>query len=131
MAYDAWKRAITDENQFPKEPVMPLLAERLMCQGDAMDCLADGRHNAGVFFEKLSNNNPDQPLFKEIAEKFKALTQNVYSMYETLGGWQRDEKQMIALAKAENRRRIAEFIDKCKVLDEEALSLLFQLEKLL
>jgi hypothetical protein len=49
-------------------------------------------------------------------------------MYETLGGWQRDEKQLQALASTENRRQIACLIDACKVADAEALELLQKLE---
>ena len=119
MAYDAWKRAITDESQFPKEPILPILVERLMCQGDAMDCLADGRDNARKFFEKLADQNPEEPLFREIASKFRTVAQNTYRMYETLGGWQRDEKQLKALTKTENRLKIAELIEKCKAADSE------------
>ena len=121
MAYDAWKRAITDESQFPKEPILPILVERLMCQGDAMDCLADGRDNARKFFEKLADQNPEEPLFREIASKFRTVAQNTYRMYETLGGWQRDEKQLKALTKTENRLKIAELIEKCKAADSGAL----------
>ena len=131
MAYDAWKKAITDESQFPKEPIMPILVERLMCQGDAMDCLADGRDNARKFFEKLAEQNPEQPLFREIASKFKTVTHNAYSMYQTLGGWQRDEKQLRLLSKPENRLKISELIEKCKAADSEALQLLQKLEQTL
>ena len=131
MAYDAWKRAITDESQFPKEPIMPILVERLMCQGDAMDCLADGRDNARKFFEKLADQYPEQPLLGEIASKFQTVAQNAYSMYDTLGGWQRDEKQLKALAKTENRLKISGLIDKCMAADSEALQLLHKLEQTL
>lgn len=129
MAYDAWKRAITDESQFPKEPILPILVERLMCQGDAMDCLADGRDNARKFFEKLADQNPEEPLFREIASKFRTVAQNTYRMYETLGGWQRDEKQLKALTKTENRLKIAELIENCKAADSGALQLLRKLEQ--
>lgn len=131
MAYDAWKRAITDESQFPKEPVIPILVERLMCQGDAMDCLADGRDNAAKFFMKLADQNPAQPLFRKIADKFETVKQNAYSMYNILGGWQRDEKQLRLFSETENRRKIADLIDKCKAADSEALQLLKDLEQTL
>ena len=39
-----------------------------MCQGDAMDCLADGRTNAYKYFNKLALKNPEQPIFEKIAE---------------------------------------------------------------
>jgi len=38
--------------------VTPLLVERLMCHGDGMDCLADGRKNAYKYFKKLAANTP-------------------------------------------------------------------------
>lgn len=130
-AYDAWKNAITDERQFPKDPILPLLVERLMCQGDAMDCLADGRHNAKICFQKLAVQNPQQQLLEEIASKFDIVAQNAFKMYEILGGWQRNEKQLQALAKPEKRQSIAKLIDNCKVADEQALRLLQNLQKLL
>lgn len=130
-AYDAWKRAITDDSQFPREPIMPILVERLMCQGDAMDCLADGRDNARKFFEKWAQQNPDQPLYRDIAEQFGKVARSAYGMYETLGGWQRDEKQLKALIRLEIRQRLAELIDACKAADEQALKLLRRLQELL
>jgi len=39
-AYDAWKKAILNNNDFSKNMISPLLVERLMCQGDAMDCIS-------------------------------------------------------------------------------------------
>ncbi len=131
MAYDAWKKAIVDESQFPQEPIIPILVERLMCQGDAMDCLADGRDNAKKFFEKLAEQNPEQTLFREIADRFHTVAQNACSMYNTLGGWQRDEKQLRLLAKTENRLKISGLIEKCVVADLEALQLLQKLEQTL
>lgn len=53
-AYDAWKNAILNESNFCKNALLPILAERMMCHGDAMDCLADGRNNAAIYFKKLS-----------------------------------------------------------------------------
>jgi hypothetical protein len=130
-AYDAWKKAISDESQFPKDSVMPLLVERLMCQGGAMDCLADGRDNAKKYFEKLADQNPEQPLFREIAVKFGEVAQNAFRMYDAVGGWQRDEKQLKALAQPDVRFKIAGLIDNCKAVDEEALHLLKKLQQLL
>lgn len=50
-AYDAWKAALANDRDFPDN--LPLLSERMMCQGDAMDCLADGRSCAARFFRPL------------------------------------------------------------------------------
>jgi AraC-type DNA-binding domain-containing proteins len=128
-AYDAWKRAITDEREFPRGIIMPLLAERLMCQGDGMDCLADGRSNAASYFNKLSKKYPEQPLYAALAGKFGESAAGAMKMYETLGGWERGEKQLAAFALPEIRTALAALIDICGKADTEALALLAELEK--
>lgn len=128
LAYDAWKKAITDEEQFSDNAIIPLMAERLMCQGDAMDCLIDGRCRGAEFFEKLSFEriSKEQPegIFSKVAEKFRETAGNIVKMAEVLGGFNRTQVQMANLYKLENRKRIGELIDKCKMADEEVLSLL-------
>lgn len=126
-AYDAWKKAMLDESQFKKDMVISLLVERLMCQGDAMDCLADGRKNAYMYFKKLADATPAQPLLGGIAEQFAASATCAHKMYETLGGWERGEKQMQALATREVREEIGRMIDTCKAADEKALELMREL----
>jgi len=128
-AYAAWKKAILDESQFSENMVAPLQAERIMCQGDAMDCLADGRTNAYKYFNKLALKNPEQPLFEKIAGQFAACAAGADKMYRTLGGWERGEAQMKALMKIEIRHRLAELIDECKAADENVLSLMKKLVK--
>jgi len=130
-AYDAWKKAILDESRFGKDMVSPLLAERLMCQGDAMDCLADGRRNANEYFKKLANENQERPLFGLIAKQFEESAACAHKMYEVLGGWERGEKQMRVFATREARVEIGNLIDKCKAADEKALGLLQELLKIL
>ncbi|NLT15137.1 MAG: helix-turn-helix transcriptional regulator, partial [Clostridiales bacterium] len=131
LAYDAWKKALLDESQFGKDMAGALLVERLMCQGDAMDCLSDGRKNAYLYFKKLADENPAQPLLGQIAEQFAASATGAHRMYETLGGWERGEKQMRALATREVRVQIGRLIDACKAADEKALGLLQELLKVL
>jgi len=128
-AYDAWKKAILDESEFSANMVSPLLVERLMCQGDAMDCLADGRQNAHKFFKNLADKEPSQPLFKQLAHQFAITAAGTQKMYETLGGWERGAQQMKALLKPETRQKLGELIDECKAADEKALELLNCLEK--
>jgi len=130
-AYDAWKKAILDENQFPKGMVSSMLVERLMCQGDATDCLADGRKNAHKYFKKLAGENPTQPLYKLIAEQFAETAAYAHEMYDVLGGWERGERQLQTFATREAREKIGSLIDKCKAADEKALNLLKELLKVL
>ncbi|MDD4414979.1 MAG: helix-turn-helix transcriptional regulator [Oscillospiraceae bacterium] len=126
-AYDAWKKAILDESQFNKDMVSSLLVERLMCQGDAMDCLVDGRKNAYIYFKKLTDENREQPLYGRIAEQFAESATQSHKMFDMLEGYERGEKQMQLLAKRETREEIGNLIDKCKAADEKALALMKRL----
>ncbi|SHO47415.1 helix-turn-helix transcriptional regulator [Anaerocolumna xylanovorans] len=128
QAYDAWKKAVTDDGQFKDNAIMPIMAERLMCQGDAMDCLMDGRWHASEFFKKQAEEQPGNPFFIKLAEKFGEAAAVVIKISEVLGGWERTELQMRNLYKPENRKKIGELIDTCKAADEEALSLLGRLQ---
>ena len=130
-AYDAWKSAILDENQFKKGRIDALMVERLMCQGDAMDCLADGRKNACIYFQKLADENQGQPLFGEIARHFGESAVHSHKMFEVLGGYERGEKQMRIFAAREARMELGGLIDKCKAADEKALQCMRALAKTL
>jgi hypothetical protein len=128
-AYDAWKKAILNESEFPPNAILPILAERLMCHGDAMDCLADGRHNAAVFMKKLSG---ELPILKDLCisaeEQFSKVTSNIWKMANILGGYARNENQMRNLLKPEVRQQIAILIDDCKAADIKALEALKSLK---
>ena len=126
-AYDAWKKAISDESQFSENMVIPLQAERLMCHGDGMDCVADGRKSACKYFRKIAAQNPEQLLLEKIAEQFGVSATAAHMMFDTLGGWERGEAQMKAFMKPEIRRRLVELIDDCKAADEKALALMKEL----
>ena len=129
MAYDAWKKAILNESEFPPNAILPILAERLMCHGDAMDCLADGRHNAAVFMKKLAE---EQPEFKDLCKyaegQFAKVASNIWKMADILGGYARNEQQMHNFAKPEVRQQIAILIDECKISDSKALDALKSLK---
>lgn len=74
-AYDAWAKAILKDNEFPENAVLPILAERLMCHGDAMDCIADGRHNAAIYMKSLITVYPAyQDQLKEAAVLFEKVS---------------------------------------------------------
>ena len=118
-AYDAWKAALSNDRDFPDH--LPLLSERMMCQGDAMDCLADGRSCAARFFRALAAKTPEQPLYRRIAGDFERVTGQVEQMAALLGGWGRGEAQMRALARPETRRALCRLIDGCRQADEAAL----------
>lgn len=129
LAYDYWKQALLDEGQFPEGAVMPILVGRMMSHGDAMDCLGDGRGNAAWYFTKLAKREPQEALYLEIADVFRAVQHGVGEMAGLLGGWERDETAMRNLAKREVREQIATLIDTCKAADEKALKAMKALRK--
>ncbi|MDF2675365.1 MAG: DNA-binding protein AraC-type [Clostridiales bacterium] len=129
-AYDAWKKAILNEADFPQNAILPILAERLMCHGDAMDCLADGRNNAAIFMKKLSEEMKEHSDTCKIIEgQFAKVVSNIWRMADVLGGYDRNEKQMKNFAKTEIRQQLAVLIEECKIADNKALEALVLLSK--
>ncbi len=132
LAYDAWREGILNEANFPRDAVLPLLAERLMCQGDAMDCLADGRSNAAAYMRKLSAELEEHSdSCKKIEKHFSKVAENICSMAKILGGYERNEKQMSSFAESEVRKQLAALIEGCKQEDSKALEELILLSKVL
>ena len=123
-AYDAWRSAIADDSQFPANAVLPLLAERMMCQGDAMDCLADGRSNAGKYLIGLAEHHPQKEGLLAAARHFEEVVKQVQAMADLLGGWSRGEAQMRKLGEPQVRRALCERIDAAKEADSRALDAL-------
>ena len=129
-AYDAWKNAILNEAEFPKNAVLPILAERLMCQGDAMDCLADGRNNAAIYMKKLSEELKEHSsICQMIDNHFSNVVANIWKMADVLEGYERNVKQINNLARTEVRQQLAVLIEECKLADSKALEGLILLSK--
>ena len=115
--------------RFSRDAVFPVLVERMMCHGDAMDCLSDGRMNAAKYLRQMAEQYPLQaPGLKKAATEFEQITKILWEeMILVLGGWERGEKQIRQLARPENRRLFAAQIERMKTHDERALSCLHQL----
>ena len=126
FAYDAWKSALLNDQEFPENAILPILVERMMCHGDAMDCLSDGRHHAALYMQELANIHPEKSeLFCAAASEFSAVSTLIHrGMIFLLGGWERGEKQMRNLTKAENRLQFAQLIDRMRTHDARALQIL-------
>lgn len=123
LAYDAWKNALLCDRDFPKDAVFPMLVERMMCHGDAMDCLSDGRHHAAKYMRDLAVKYPEQAeKLNAVAQEFESVSSILWKeMVPVLGGWERGERQVRRLAEPETRRFFAELIDRMKKHDERAL----------
>ena len=127
-AYEPWKRAILGAGK--SDFALKCGGDHfvMMCQGDATDCLMDGRHHAFKYFKGLAEEHPDQPLYGAIAEQFGIVAETIErGIYKTLHGYQRGKKQVKALEKTRARRKIAQCIDVMKSADEKALALMKEL----
>jgi hypothetical protein len=54
-------------------------------------------------------------------ENFMDVSQTIWKMAELLGGYAREEKQILNFAKPEVRKQISVLIDECKAADSKAL----------
>ena len=127
-AYDAWKKAILGAGK--SDFALKCGGDHLvmMCQGDATDCLMDGRYHAQEYFNSLAEENPEQPLYAEIAEQFGIIVEAIEKrVWKALRGHLRGKKQTKALKKLRVRRKIGEAIDVMKSADEKALALMKEL----
>ena len=129
LAYDAWKSALLCDRDFPADAVLPLLVERMMCHGDAMDCLSDGRFNAAKYLRRLAEQSPAMaPGLNAAAGELERISEIIWKeMIPVLGGWERGEAQMRQLARAENRRLLAGQIERMKAHDERAYNYIREL----
>ena len=131
LAYDAWKNALLCDRDFPEDAVLPLLVERMMCHGDAMDCLSDGRFHGAKYLRRLAQQYPGAaPKLQAAAKEMESRSEILWKeMIPLLGGWERGEHQMRQLAKPENRRLLAGQIDRMKAHDEKACARILELTK--
>lgn len=122
LAYDSWKNALLCERDFPADAVFPLLVERMMCHGDAMDCLSDGRSHGAKYLRRLAEQFPAMaPGLHAAAEELEKIPEIIWNeMIPVLGGWERGEAQTRQLARVENRRLFAGQIERMKAHDEQA-----------
>ncbi|MBE5962084.1 MAG: helix-turn-helix transcriptional regulator [Lachnospiraceae bacterium] len=132
MGFDAWKAALLKEEDIPKksQTVLPIMVEQMMCQGDAMDCITDGRQSAARYFKKMAEQTEEYSReLLQIATQFHKVEEIGERMYATLGGAARDEKQIRMLADPETRGMMTDLIEQAKKEDDKALALLKELKK--
>ena len=101
----------------------------MMCHGDAMDCLSDGRFQAAKYLRRLAEAHPLQAKkLNTTAREFERITEILGNeMIPLLGGWERGEQQTRRLAEPANRRLLAAQIERMKAHDEKALTCLREL----
>lgn len=127
-AYDAWAKAVLNDGDFRENAILPILAERLMVHGDAMDCIADGRYCASNYMKSLISIYPaHQNKLEEAADLFMRTHKTFGKMNNILGGWQRSENEMRMFAKLQVRKQITKIIYEAKNADEKALEIIKEL----
>ena len=70
-------------------------------------------------------------MYKRQAEQFAASAACAQKMYKALGGWERGEKPLQALARREVRGEIGRLIDESRAADVRALELMQELFEIL
>ncbi|GMQ59297.1 hypothetical protein AN1V17_36940 [Vallitalea sediminicola] len=124
-AYDAWSNAISDNNEFPNDAILPLLFERMMCQGDAQVMVGEGRSYAACYISWVGNNNEiiaDE--CEQVATLFREEAQCAFKMNEVKGGFMQDEQATRIFAKPDVRKQIVLLINKAKEYDAKACTIL-------
>lgn len=115
LAYDLWAKSITDDKEFGENTIIPILIERLMCQGDAQTMIGEGRSYAAYFIEGIgrSNSHINQECL-EIANQFRAIAQYSFDMNKLRGGFEQTEKILIKFLESEVREKTATLVLKAK-----------------
>lgn len=133
-AYDAWIKDLNNDKVFPdpdsdmvviydteyRKP-MDVLSWQMMCVGDAIVCLHDGRNGAAQYFARRADDNA---IYAQIAAAFEEASRSAGAMYDALGGWQRDEIRIRNMQKRETRDKIIALAKQAKAADERAYELL-------
>ncbi|MCI9080355.1 MAG: helix-turn-helix transcriptional regulator [Lachnospiraceae bacterium] len=129
-AYDAWKKAISDENNFSVNSNYMLLFEKMLCQNDAMSCIADGRNCASLYFKELAGaDSPCRNSYLEISELFRKCSSTIVEMqnlYNGNGNASMDD-MLKNLADKEIRDKTCVLIETAKKADTEALGIMEKL----
>lgn len=128
VAYDEWAVSITDDKEFADNTIIPLLIERLMCQGDAETMIGEGRSYAACFIEWVGRENKVVlSICIDAAKEFRAVAQCAFDMNELRGGFHQNEATLRKFAEPEVRKKTASLILKAKKHEYQACELLKQI----
>lgn len=125
-AYDAWREALEDESNFSVNGNYTLLFEKMLCQGDAMNCLADGRNNASLYFEELAGTaGSRQDSYKKVSGLFRKCSNTILEMQALYNINEAGMDGMLKrLADKEIRKKTCELIKIAQKADKEALEIM-------
>ncbi len=131
-AYEAWAKSVGDDREFPEGAILPILFERIMCQGDAQVMVGEGRSYAACFLETIGKaNGPVADLCSRGARYFRLAAECAFKMNEPKGGFMQDEAAARKFAKPEVRKQIIPLIHQAKEYEAKACALCLEIaEKL-
>ena len=121
-AYKAWKQALLNEKEFAVDGNYSLLFEKLLCQMDAMNCLADGRNCAEAYFKSLAKSASKKTEYEQVAKAFERGVRRIGEMWVLLGDAADMDAMLERLAKQDVRIKICHLIDEAANADAEALN---------
>ncbi|QUI21771.1 helix-turn-helix domain-containing protein [Vallitalea pronyensis] len=120
-AYDAWANAISHEQEFPQNAILPMLIERLMCQNDAQVMIAEGRSYAACFTEYIGKCHPNlAEKCHHVADLFRKEAKCAMDMDVIKGGFEQHEEASKRFADSEVRKKIVTLIQQAKAYDLQA-----------
>lgn len=125
LAYELWAKSVGDDKEFPKNAVLPMLFERIMCQNDAQCMVGEGRSYAACFIEWIGQENEKlADRCKQTAVYFRKAAECTFKMNECKGGFIQDEVTTRNFAQSEVRKKIVQLINKAKEYEAKACDLM-------
>ncbi len=114
-AYDQWAKALLNKNEFPQNPSLPMLFERLMCHTDALNMIGEGRYQGSKYFNEILDKYPDISDSLKQASKYLLEESRIsLDLWALIGGMGMSEKQAFSLSKQEIREKSSKLILKAK-----------------
>jgi AraC-like DNA-binding protein len=132
FAYELWAKRVSDDKEFSKNAVLPILFERIMCQNDAQCMVGEGRSYAACLLERIGQEK-EQVLgqCRLAAEYFRKAAECTFQMNECKGGFMQDEAAARKFAEPEARKQIVVLINKAKDYETRAVELIKEIVELL
>ncbi|MBP3339715.1 MAG: helix-turn-helix transcriptional regulator [Lachnospiraceae bacterium] len=125
QAYDAWKNALQQNDEFTVTDNLFVLFEKMLCQMDAMTCITDGRSNAAKYFRKLAETDKtNKEKYIQIADAFTKCASTVEKMWGLFGETSNMEGMLERLADKSVRDEVCKLIDMSEKSDSEALAIM-------
>lgn len=124
-AYRAWADAVADDRNFTDGIVMPILLERLICQGDAEVMVSEGRYCAAGFLKwRGADTNQSAELYQKAAGCLEEACGCMNEMIKLRNGYEQSEETLKKFTDSKLRGEIAGLIRKAAKCEDRAVRLL-------